>query len=185
MSIENAGDGNNDSGIGDGIDNGNGGIAGIEIGKPIGRIDPASASGSDSGSGDNGRRTRSDKGSKRGKRNAGGSAASTPAEEKTLRLDVLTGILLSLHTMAAVKIPEMEMTQAEAEAVATAYMHVAEFHPALQQSAKAAAYTELLSVAGMVYGMRLVAIRNNWNKPKEERAATVLPFDPTKRDRKP
>lgn len=66
--------------------------------------------------------------------------------------------------MAAIKIPEMAMTESEATAVAKAYADVAEFYPMLQQTAKAAAWTELFAALGMVYGLRLVAIRNRMMK---------------------
>lgn len=76
--------------------------------------------------------------------------------------------------MASVKIPEMKMSRAEAESVAKAYLDVAEFYPVLQQTAKAAAFTQLFSVLGVTYGMRLVAIRNNrLKKPQGERPNVV------------
>lgn len=81
---------------------------------------------------------------------------------------------MSLHAMAAVKIPEMALTKDEAETVAKAYSDVAEFYPALQQTAKAAAWTELVAAVGWVYGMRLVAIRNNRMKNSEPGASEVI-----------
>lgn len=81
--------------------------------------------------------------------------------------------------MAAVKVPEMALTEKEAEQIAVAYSHVAEFYPVLRQSEKAAAITELMSVAGMIYGMRFVAMYNNAKKKREgEQNPSNVVFDP-------
>lgn len=70
--------------------------------------------------------------------------------------------------MAALKIPEMEVTLSECETVAKAYADVAEFYPALQQTAKAAAFGELIAALGLVYGTRVAAIIKNRVSAKPE-----------------
>lgn len=80
--------------------------------------------------------------------------AKTP---KAVDLSSLAGLLIGFHALAAIKIPEMELSDAEAKQLQERLEAVARWH-SIAATQKAIDYAGLLGVVGYVYGTRIAAI---------------------------
>lgn len=118
-------------------------------------------------------------GSETGKRKRGrprgskGSAAPTKAA-RNHDLSGIESILVSLHAMAAaaIKIPELNLSEAEARTLVSATQEVArQYNVAV--SAKTAAWVNLGMAVGSIYGSRAVAIAL---KAKKEKKDNIVQF---------
>jgi len=74
---------------------------------------------------------------------------------------------------AILKTPELELSQPEAHSIASASAQVLRHYPAVVLPAQTVDWIALLSVIGMAYGPRLVAIRQN----RLNRQAPQQPID--------
>lgn len=110
------------------------------------------------------RKPRSDTGTRRIGRPRRGAAEAESAQN-------LAGILLSLHAMGAVllKTPELELADEEAAKLAGAIAHVNELYGGIILPEKAAAWINLVMVAGTIYGPRIIVInaKKKSGKPAE------------------
>lgn len=77
-----------------------------------------------------------------------------------------------IHTLMATKIPEMELAEGEAKKVSNAYIEFCIHHEIPVLSAKRMSEINLIGALWMVYGTRIVAIRN---RMKVEKAKNVTP----------
>lgn len=123
-------------------------------------INPASISGAGgdgSASGDNGTAKR-----KRGRPAGSGSKSGTGAKTQSLDITGVETILLNIHTMlaAATQVPELAINTDEANQLAKAVANVQQYYP-MHINPKTLAWSNLLMVAGSVYGSRAVAIWAN------------------------
>ncbi len=84
-------------------------------------------------------------------------------------------VLISIHAMGAaiLKTPEIELSQPEAHSLASASAQVLRHYPAVVLPAQTVDWIALMSVIGMAYGPRLVAIRQN----RMNRQAPPAPVD--------
>ena len=74
--------------------------------------------------------------------------------------DSIAPFIMMVHTLMAATVPEMAMTESEAERVSSAYVNFCEHHDIPILSAKRMSEIELVSMIWMVYGTRVIAIRN-------------------------
>jgi hypothetical protein len=88
----------------------------------------------------------------------------------------LTGILLSLHMMGAtlLKTPELELTEDEAAKLASAVARVNELCGGMVLPEKAAAWIQLIMVAGTIYGPRIIVIQAKGKQKKVEQEKPVV-----------
>ena len=107
------------------------------------------------------RKPRSDAGVRKGPRRRGAAEAESAQN--------LAGILLSLHMMAAalLQTPELEITQEESVRLGAAIAHVNDLYGGLILPEKAAAWIQLIMVAGTIYGPRVIVISARKSKKKE------------------
>lgn len=95
------------------------------------------------------------------------------SSKKTSSLDIngVENILYSIHTMLAAmtSVPEWQLDKSEARMLAEASASVAA-HYDVSASAKTIAWTNLIMVAGTVYGTRIIAIRARNKKDKPPRS---------------
>lgn len=114
------------------------------------------------------RKPRSDAGTKRIGRPRKGAAEKESAEN-------LTGILLSIHVMGATLLhaPEWELSEDEAAKLAAAIARVNELYNGLVLPEKAAAWVQLVIVAGTIYGPRVMVSQM---KPKAEKESSDIPL---------
>ena len=70
-------------------------------------------------------------------------------------------LLLAIHTILAVNVPEMEMSEEEATQVAKAFARVERHYPTVQKilTSKIKDHVGFFAVVGRVYGSRIAAIR--------------------------
>jgi hypothetical protein len=127
-------------------------------------IDPEQLSdyiaGADSGSGDTtGKRERKKRGPN--KRTTGAKKAQ----------DSIAPFVQMIHALMAAKIPEMELEPEEAERVSSAYIGFCQHHDIPILSAKRMSEIELISMIWMVYGTRVIAIRNRIKEETKVNAA--------------
>ena len=89
----------------------------------------------------------------------------------------LAGILLSLHAMGAVllKTPELELTEEEAGKLAAAVAHVNELYGGVVLPEKAAAWINLIMVAGTIYGPRIIVINAKGKARKTGEQPPTMP----------
>ena len=154
-----------------GTDSGTGNVDG---GEPIARTDglivvnpadiggPASAGSGADNSGDAPKR----RGRKPGSRSATGKGAA-------LDINGVEHILFSAHTILAAvsKSPEMALDQSEAHQLAEAIANVSR-HYDVAATQKTMDWTNLLMCMGLIYGTRIMAIRNNRARQARERRNT-------------
>jgi hypothetical protein len=119
-------------------------------------IDPASVGnargdGNDDNAGDGQSRKR--RGRKPGSANK--SKAAVPRD-----IDAIEALLLSVHSLLALRVEELALDKAEARALAEGYSNVARHYPLLAKSEKVIDWGNLLMALSIVYGPRAVAIRN-------------------------
>lgn len=126
-----------------------------------------SGSGSDSGSGQPVRRKR--------KYTRRKSAASAPG----VSVDVMSALLLTGHSMLAgiTKTPELALEESEAGELANALNTVNNFYR-VEVAEKTMAWLNLAMVGGMIYGTRLLAIRERRSSTRAERVAARRTFTP-------
>lgn len=86
--------------------------------------------------------------------------------------DSIAPFIMMVHTLMAAKVPEMALEMDEAERVSKAYINFCEYHDIPILSAKRMSEIELISMLWMVYGTRIIAIRN---RMKVEKAKNVTP----------
>lgn len=135
-------------------------------------IDPGAieqpASGSDNGSATS---ATGDAGPKRRGRKPG---STTRAKQATLDVNGIEQLLLSTHYMLAgmTRVQEIALSPDEAKSLAQATANVAR-HYDVSVSAKALDWTNLIMALGMVYGTRVVAMRNRARSAKANRAKPV------------
>ena len=104
-----------------------------------------------------------------------GSTNATSASSKKKGAPDLAGvtlILASVHGLAAIMLdtPELALADSEAKVLSTSICEVMKHYPT-EASEKALAWTNLVIVAGGIYGTRIMAIRARKNKPTQLRAA--------------
>lgn len=165
-----------------GAGNGNSG-AEIDLGGPVSEIasDPDSASGgTDAGTegfvnpasvGENG----SDPGGqpRRGRGRPKGSGRKAQTETvRSLGVDGVAGILVSVHSMLAAisKSPELELSEDEAAKIAKAAIAVADLYD-LQTTKKATAWANLMGCLGAAYIPRFVSVNVRKKMEAAERKA--------------
>lgn len=154
---------------------GNGGTASPNSGA----IDPASLAGSAPGG------TGSGEPVKRGRGRPKGSGAKHSASASPSSLDIgsVETLLFNIHGMLAVAtgIEELSLAKEEANTLAKAVANVQQYYP-MHISAKAMAWSNLVMVAGSVYGSRIVAVvvRKETTPPenKTSNAPNRSPFNP-------
>lgn len=91
--------------------------------------------------------------------------------------DSIAPFVMMIHTLMASKVPEMAMTPDEAERVSSAYVNFCEHHDIPILSAKRLSEVELVSMLWMVYGTRVIAIRNRMKEDaRAAKARNVTPI---------
>ena len=153
-----------------GADNSNGSEPSSFHGLPVESFG-AGGSGGDNGSGTTtdgnaGEPERKRRGRKPGSVNTGTKKKGAPD------LAGVTLILASVHGLAAIMLdtPELALADSEAKVLSTSICEVMKHYPT-EASEKALAWTNLVIVAGGIYGTRIMAIRARKNKPTQLRAA--------------
>ena len=149
-----------------GNDDGNtGSIPGLVI------VDPADIGGDSTGSGSgNDGNSAGEPRKRRGRKPGSGSTRSPKAQ--ALDINGVEKILFSAHAILAslTKTPELMMDHTEAAELSKAIGSVAR-HYDVTASAKTVDIANLVMVAGMIYGSRIIAIRARKGKEKKERSA--------------
>jgi hypothetical protein len=135
-------------------------------------VERASGDGNDSGTG----RDNNDSGGTRRRGRPRGSGGTATKTAKALDLSSLTGLLLGFHAIAAIKVPEMAMTEPEALQLKNAMENVSRHYP-IRTTQKAIDIAALVGVVGWVYGTRLVAIGKR--RENEKKAKAAPPTDPS------
>ncbi len=144
-----------------------------------GTVDPASLAGNarENAGTDSGRKQRSDKGKQRGPRQGKGASA------QPLDLSGIQFALFGIHTMLAssLHVPELELTQGEAEQLSKAIANVAAYYP-VAVDPKTMAWLGLITIAGSLYGSRAVAyyarINTKPGRAVDPTEGNVTPFKP-------
>lgn len=166
---------------------------GDSVGSNTGAVDPAVArSNADSGPEYTGGTNKDGSPTKKRGRKAGTKASSGPNYSQAVAPDLgaLSSLLLSLHKMIAVKIPEMELEKAEADLLAEGVARVERHYPVVSGilTGKVADHVALATALATVYGTRIAAIKMrrdaeratvvNPAQPPQNNTATVHPFHP-------
>lgn len=120
----------------------------------VGAIDPTTLG----GSGNDGSNSANGSG-KRGRGRPKGSGTKSQTASPQLDIGSIETLLFNIHGLLAVatKIDQLALQQEEAKTLAVAVANVQKFYP-MHISAKAFAWTNLVMVAGSVYGSRAVSI---------------------------
>lgn len=173
------------SGSGDGSGVGSGPIdAGAIFGAGGGSSGDDTGSGDGSGSGDadefvrnaDGSIKRNKDGSPRKRRGRKPGVSNRPGAPSKAKLSVegVTALLLSIHTMgaAALKTPELALTEGEAQSMASAVANVARHYPT-QIDPRVLDWSNLIMCLGMAYGPRLYNIRERQEQERRQRRASV------------
>lgn len=86
----------------------------------------------------------------------------------------IEGLLYSVHCMGAVllQVPELEVSKEEAAKLADAIKEVAKYYP-IGISDKAAAWTNLIFVAGGMYGKRVIDVRFRLKKEASKKVVSI------------
>lgn len=139
-------------------------------GNGAGTVDPttlAGASGGDSGTGEP---------IKRGRGRPKGSTAGKQKASAPLDIGSVETLLFNIHAMvaAATGFDKLSINEQEANSLAKAVANVQQYYP-MHVSAKAMAWTNLIMVAGSVYGSRAVAIWAD-QKAKENETRPIHPI---------
>ncbi len=134
------------------------------VSSDTGPIDPASLAGA--GSGDSGAGEPS---GKRGRGRPKGSGKAQTGKTSSLDVGAVEVLLFNIHALAAAAtgFDKIAINETEAGQLAKAVNNVQQFYP-MHVSAKAMAWTNLIMVAGTVYGSRAVAI---WADQKNKERA--------------
>lgn len=129
---------------------------------------------------------------KRG-RKAGSTNKRKETSEAALNINGVEKILFSLHAFASLVVPEMELEESEAKKLAKSIEGVTDQYK-LTLDPKTAAYIDLATVCGMIYGPRAFAfyVRTNAAKPKaaprqatDNNVHTLHPVTPANRPQGP
>lgn len=112
---------------------------------------------------------------------AKGSRNANPKARKETASD-LSGLLLSLHFMAAAitSIPELQLEQKEADLLAKNVAKINELYGGIVLPEKTMAWINLGLAAGTVYGPRFVAHRMNKEKAAKGKGPTTIDAQPFK-----
>ena len=131
-------------------------------------INPADIAAGGSGDSGTGTGTGKRRGRKPGVRNSGSSR-----KEKTQTQETLESLLLSVHFMGArlLKIPELELSEDEGKKLASAVNRVAEMYDVTVIPEKTLAWINLATIAGTIYGPRVIAASIN-----KKRGLSIVPI---------
>lgn len=87
--------------------------------------------------------------------------ADNPADLEAADVEGTAALLMAIHTVLAVNVPEMEMGEDEALKIAKAFDRVERHYPTIRRvlSTKVKDHVTFFSVVGTAYGSRIAAIR--------------------------
>jgi len=105
--------------------------------------------------------------------------AKSAASAQGISVDAFSAILLTGHAMLSgiTKVPELALEESEATELASALNTVNNFYR-VAVAEKTLAWLNLAMVGGMIYGTRLIAIRERRSNARAERAANRRAFTP-------
>lgn len=131
-------------------------------------IDPAAERGGNASSGSGGgtATTGSDAPRRRGR---------PPGSKASANLGAIQAALISVHSILALRIPEMEIEEAEAKTLAEAIARVEQYYPRVSAvvSGKLAAHGLLAAAIFQVYGTRIAAIGIRLKAEREGKSGAV------------
>lgn len=115
------------------------------------------------------------RGRPKGSKNRAQAAGLKAVAQVPVDRDAISAILLSIHAMVAgmAKIPELALDKSEANSVADAAAKVASLYD-LTADIKVIAWSNLAMSLGMVYGTRIVAIRERKKSERIKRQSKIV-----------